>query len=34
MSMFGRDWAILGTDFLRGNVKEFIRLERDILLLG
>jgi hypothetical protein len=34
MSRFGRDWAILGTDFLRANLKDSIRLERSSLMLG
>jgi hypothetical protein len=34
MSRFGRDWAILGTDFLRANLKDSIRLERNSLTLS
>jgi hypothetical protein len=31
MSMFGTDWAILGTDFLRTCMNERVRLDRDSL---
>jgi hypothetical protein len=34
MSMFGSDWAILETDFLRGNLKGYIWLTRVSIELG